>query len=195
MALLVAMTSACVNGPRWERTMAQGKAAVDAGRYAEADVAFRDALGQAERLHWLHPYQLETNTELARLYFRMGRHADARAALGRVVERLDALYTDAHPGLARLHHDMGRASDLLNEPGVAEQHYRRALPVALARPVENNLAFLYIDLAGNAARRGRRAEAIQYLDLAEATARNYSPAREIFEEIRQKRAELGGLPG
>ncbi len=195
MLLLLPLTAACVNGPRWERTVAQGKAAFEAGRYADAEAAFRDALAQAERLHWLHPYQLETNTELARLYFRMGRHADARAALGRVVARLDALYTDAHPGLARLHHDMGRASDLMNEPEVADMHYRQALPVALARPVENNLAYLYIDMAVNAARRGRRPDALQYLDLAEATARDYSPAREIFEEIRQKRAELAGRPG
>jgi tetratricopeptide (TPR) repeat protein len=186
--------SACANGPRWEQTMARGKAAFEQGRLADAEAAFRDALGQAERLHWLHPYQLETNTELARLYFRQGRHADARTALGRVVARLEALYTEAHPGLARLHHDMGRASDLLNEPEIAEQHYRRALPVALARPVENQLAYLYIDLAGNAARRGRRADAARFLDLAEATARDYSPGREVFEEIRQKRAEWGGGP-
>ena len=191
---LAATAAACADGPRWERTMAQGKTALEQGRYADAESAFREALGQAERLHWLHPYQLETNTELARLYFRVGRHADARAALARVVERLDALYTDAHPGLARLHHDMGRASDLLNEAEVAELHYRRALPVALARPAENQLAYLYIDLAMNAARRGRRTDALQYLDLAEQTARDYSPQREIFEEIRQKRAEVGGGP-
>ena len=185
---------ACVNGPRWEQTMARGKAAFEQGRHADAELAFRDALAQADRLHWLHPYQLETNTELARLYFRVGRHADARAALGRVVARLEALYTDAHPGLARLHHDMGRASDLLNEHEVAEHHYRKALPVALARPVENQLAYLYLDLAVNAIRRGRRAEAARFLDLAEATARQYSPSREIFEEIRQKRTESGGGP-
>jgi tetratricopeptide (TPR) repeat protein len=196
LAVLVATpcAAACVNGPRWEQTLARGKAAFDQGRLADAEAAFRDALAQANRLHWLHPYQLETNTELARLYFRQGRHADARAALGRVVARLEALYTEAHPGLARLHHDMGRASDLLNEHEVAEHHYRRALPVALARPVENQLAYLYIDLAVNAIRRGRRGEATRFLDLAEATAREYSPSREIFEEIRQKRAESGGGP-
>ena len=191
---LALATSGCVNGPRWEQTMARAKAAFEQGRSADAEAAFRDALAQADRLHWLHPYQLETNTELARLYFREGRHADARAALGRVVARLEALYTEAHPGLARLHHDMGRASDLLNEPEVAELHYRRALPVALARPAENQLAYLYIDLAANAAKRGRRPEAVRFLDLAEATARDYSPSREIFEEIRQKRAEFGGGP-
>ena len=174
--------------------MAQGKAAFEQGRYADAERAFRDALAQAERLHWLHPYQLETNTELARLYFRMGRHAEAREALGRVVARLDALYTDAHPGLARLYHDMGRASDLLDEHEVAAVQYRRALPVALAHPVENQLAFLYIDMAVNAARRGRRPEAAQYLELAETTAREHSPDPAIFEEIRQKRAELGRGP-
>jgi tetratricopeptide (TPR) repeat protein len=186
--------SGCVNGPRWEQTMARGKAAFEQGRLADAEAAFRDALAEADRLHWLHPYQLETNTELARLYFRQGRHAEARDALARVVARLEALYTEAHPGLARLHHDMGRASDLLNEHEVAEAHYRKALPVALARPAENQLAFLYIDLAVNAARRGRRPEAATFLDLAEATARDYSPTREIFEEIRQKRAELGRAP-
>ena len=180
----------CVNGPRWEAAMQRGKQQLQAGDLNAAEHSFNDAFEQAQRLHRWHPYQLETNTELARLYFKMGSYDRGKAALVRVIERLEVLQNAEDPGLGRLHSELGRVCDLLGQYDEARAHYLRALPVAMKTPAENQLDYLYLDMAVNAARRKAFAEADQYFENAQTAAQVLHPGGAILEEIRARRAEM-----
>jgi len=171
--------------------MAFARSQAQAGDYTGAERSLRDALDQAQRLHPLHPYQLETNTELARVYFKMGEYERGKAALASVIGKLEVIQSEEDPGLARLHSELGRVCDLLGQLDEASAHYLRALPVALKVPVENRLDYLYLDMAVNAARRKRTAEADEYFSNATKAAQVLHPGGPIFEEIKQKRAETG----
>ena len=189
LALLVSAlaVSACVNGPRWEQTMAQAKAERERGDYASAERSLLDALAQADRLHRLHPYQLETNTELARLYFKTGDFLKAKDALTRLVGKLETLYRPDHPSIGAMHGDLGRTCDALGQLDEARGHYAKALAVALQVPAQNALDYLYLDMAVNAQRRGLPAEAEDLFNKAETAARQLHPGGAILEEIRQRR--------
>ena len=180
--------SACVNGPRWEQTMAQAKAERERGDYASAERSLLNALAQADRLHRLHPYQLETNTELARLYFKTRDFVKAKDALTRLVSKLETLYRADHPSIGAMHGDLGRACDALGQLDEARGHYAKALAVALQMPAQNALDYLYLDMAVNAQRRGLAAEADDLFNRAETAARQLHPGgSSIFDEIRQRR--------
>jgi tetratricopeptide (TPR) repeat protein len=183
--------SGCVDGPKWERTMAEARRQMEAQQYAEAERSLLSAYDQANRLHRLHPYLLETDIELAQLYFKIGAYDREKAALTRAITRLEIVENEAHPGLAALYADLGRACDLLAQYDEARTHYLRALPVAEKRPAENELDYLYLDMAVNAARRKQIAEADAYFARATAVAQTLHPGGTIFEEIRAKRAEVG----
>jgi tetratricopeptide (TPR) repeat protein len=189
MALIVTLlTTACVNGPRWEATMVRGKQERERGDYAAAERSLLDALAQADRLHRLHPYQLETNTELARLYFKTGEFAKAKETLTRLVGKLETLYREDHPSIGAMHGDLGRACDALGELDEASSHYAKALAVALQVPAQNAIDYLYLDMAVNAQRRGLNAEADALLTRAESAARILHPGGgPIFDEIRARR--------
>jgi tetratricopeptide (TPR) repeat protein len=186
-ALVAVLTTACVNGPRWEATMARARQERDRGDYAAAERSLLDALAQADRLHPLHPYELETNTELARLYFKTGDVGKAKEALTRLVGKLETLYREDHPSIGAMHGDLGRACDALGEFDEAHAHYTKALAVALQVPAQNSIDYLYLDMAVNARRRGLTAEADALFASAEATARQLHPGGAIFEEIRARR--------
>ena len=171
--------------------MQLGRTQFQAGQFEASERTFLDALAQADRLHPLHPYQLETNTELARLYFKMGANDRGKAALQRVISKLEVLQNPDDPGLARLHGELARACDRLGQLEEARVHYQRALPVALKMPKENQLDYLYLDMAVNAARRKQVAEADEYFTNALTAAQVLHPGGAIFEEIRGKRAEFG----
>jgi tetratricopeptide (TPR) repeat protein len=183
----VCFTIACVNGPRWEATMARARQERERGDYAAAERSLLDALAHADRLHPLHPYELETNTELARLYFKTGDNAKAKEALTRLVGKLETLYRPDHPSIGAMHGDLGRACDALGQFEEARAHYVKALAVALKVPAQNALDYLYLDMAVNAQRRGRMAEAETLFGQAETAARQLHPGGPIFEEIRAKR--------
>lgn len=185
--LVAVLTIACVNGPRWETTMARARQERERGDYAAAERSFVDALAQADRLHPLHPYELETNTELARLYFKTGDFAKAKDALKRLVGKLETLYRNDHPSIGAMHGDLGRACDALGELDEASAHYAKALAVALQVPAQNAIDYLYLDMAVNAQRRGLAAEADALFARAESAARQLHPGGAIFEEIRTKR--------
>ena len=190
-AVIAAMlVAACVDGPRWEATMARAKQERDRGEYGAAERSLLDALAQADRLHRLHPYQLETNTELARLYFKTGEFGKAKAALVRLVGKLETLYRDDHPSIGAMHGDLGRACDALGQFDEAREHYQKALAVAMTAPTQNAIDYLYLDMALNAQRRGLVAESQSLLDKAEAAARLLHPGGSpIFDEIRRVRAK------
>jgi len=183
--------SGCGDGRKWERTMAEARRQMEAQQYAEAERSLLSAYDQANRLHRLHPYPLETDLELAQLYFKIGAYDREKAALTRAIKRLETVESEAHPGLARLYSDLGRACDLLAQYDEARTHYLRALPVAERLPVENELDYLYLDMAVNAARRKQIAEADGYFAKATAVAQRLHSGGTIFEEIRAKRAEVG----
>ena len=167
--------------------MAQARLQRDRGDYGAAERSLLDALAQADRLHPLHPYELETNTELARLHFRTGEFAKAKAALTRLVGKLETLYRSDHPSIGAMHGDLGRACDALGQVDEAQGHYAKALAVALQVPAQNAIDYLYLDMAVNAQRRGLSAEADALFARAEAAARQLRPGGAIFEEIRAKR--------
>ena len=185
--LVAVLTSACVNGPRWESTMARGRQERERGDYAAAERSLLDALAQADRLHPLHPYELETNTELARLYFKTGEFEKAKDALTRLVGKLQTLYREDHPSIGAMQGDLGRACDALGQLDEAHAHYAKALAVALQVPAQNAIDYLYLDMAVNAQRRGLTAEADELFARAESTARQLHPGGAIFDEIRAKR--------
>ena len=188
--LLVALLAgACVNGPRWESTMTRARQEREGGDYAAAERSLLDALAQADRLHPLHPYELETNTELARLYFKTGEFGKAKEALTRLVTKLETLYREDYPSTGAMHGDLGRACDALGQLDEASAHYTKALAVALEVPVQNAIDYLYLDMAVNARRRGLVGEADALFAKAEATARQLHPGGPIFEEIRTKRGK------
>jgi tetratricopeptide (TPR) repeat protein len=186
-ALVAVLTGACVNGPHWESTMARARQERERGDYAAAERSLLDALAQADRLHPLHPYELETNTELARLYFRTGEFEKAKDALTRLVGKLQTLYREDHPSIGAMQGDLGRACDALGQLDEAHAHYVKALNVALQVPVQNAIDYLYLDMAVNAQRRGLTAEADALFARAESTARQLHPGGAIFDEIRAKR--------
>ena len=185
--LVAVLTSACVNGPRWESTMARARQERERGDYGAAERSLLDALAQADRLHPLHPYQLETNTELARLYFKTGEFEKAKDALTRLVGKLQTLYREDHPSIGAMQGDLGRACDALGQLDEAHAHYEKALAVAQRVPAQNAIDYLYLDMAVNAQRRGLPAEADALFARAEAAARQLHPGGQIFEEIRQRR--------
>jgi tetratricopeptide (TPR) repeat protein len=185
--LAATVAVACVNGPRWEATMARARQERERGDYAAAELSLLDALAQADRLHPLHPYELETNTELARLYFKAGDFGKAKDALTRLVAKLETLYREDHPSVGAMHGDLGRACDALGQLDEASAHYTRALAVALQVPAQNAIDYLYLDMAVNAQRRGLRGEADALFARAESAARLLHPGGAIFEEIRARR--------
>ena len=185
--LVAVLTSACVNGPRWEATMARARQERERGDYTAGERSLLDALAQADRLHPLHPYELEANTELARLYFKTGEFAKAKDALTRLVGKLETLYRQDHPSIGAMHGDLGRACDALGQLDEAHTHYETALTVALQVPAQNAIDYLYLDMAVNAQRRGLTAEADALFARAESAARQLHPGGAIFEEIRAKR--------
>ena len=187
VSLVAALTAACVNGPRWEATMARARQERERGDYAAAERSLLDALAQADRLHPLHPYELETNTDLARLYFKTGEFAKAKDALTRLVGKLETLYREDHPSIGAMHGDLGRACDALGQLDEAHTHYVKALAVAVQAPAQNAIDYLYLDMAVNAQRRGLAEEANALFARAEAAARQLHPGGAIFEEIRTKR--------
>ena len=187
VSLVAALTAACVNGPRWEATMARARQERERGDYAAAERSLLDALAQADRLHPLHPYELETNTDLARLYFKTGEFAKAKDALTRLVGKLETLYREDHPSIGAMHGDLGRACDALGQLDEAHTHYVKALAVAVQVPAQNAIDYLYLDMAVNAQRRGLTDEANALFAKAESAARQLHPGGTIFEEIRTKR--------
>ena len=189
LVLVAAIMAGCVNGPRWEATMARAKQERERGDYAAAERSLLDALAQADRLHPLHPYELETNTELARLYFKTGDFAKAKAALTRLVSKLEVLYREDHPSIGAMQGDLGRACDALGELEEARAHYQKALAVALTVPAQNAIDYLYLDMAVNAQRRGLAAEAETLLNRAETAARQLHPGGPILDEIRSRRGK------
>jgi tetratricopeptide (TPR) repeat protein len=182
--LVTVLTSACVNGPRWEATMARARQERERGDYTTAERSLLDALAQADRLHPLHPYELETNTELARLYFKTGEFAKAKDALTRLVGKLETLYRQDHPSIGAMHGDLGRACDALGQLDEAQTHYAKALAVAVQVPAQNAIDYLYLDMAVNAQRRGLTEEANALFAKAESAAGQLHPGGAIFEEIR-----------
>jgi len=187
VSLVAALTAACVNGPRGEANMARARQERERGDYAAAERSLLDALAQADRLHPLHPYELETNTDLARLYFKTGEFAKAKDALTRLVGKLETLYREDHPSIGAMHGDLGRACDALGQLDEAHRHYVKALAVAVQVPAQNAIDYLYLDMAVNAQRRGLAEEANALFARAEAAARQLHPGGAIFEEIRTKR--------
>jgi len=187
--LVAVLASACVNGPRWEATMARARQERERGDYTAAERSLLDALGQADRLHPLHPYELETNTELARLYFKTGEFAKAKDALTRLVGKLETLYREDHPSIGAMHGDLGRACDALGQLDEAHAHYVKALAVAQQVPAQNAIDYLYLDMAVNAQRRGLTEEASALFARAESAALQLHPGGAIFEEIRQRRGK------
>ena len=185
--LVAVLTIACVNGPRWEATMARARQDRERGDYAAAERSLVDALAQADRLHPLHPYELETNTELARLYFKTGDFGKAKDALTRLVGKLETLYREDQPSIGAMHGDLGRACDALGQLDEAQAHYAKALAVALKVPAQNAIDYLYLDMAVNAQRRGLTDEADVLFARAESAARQLHPGVGIFKEIRSKR--------
>jgi tetratricopeptide (TPR) repeat protein len=157
------------------------------GDYAAAERSLLDALAQADRLHPLHPYELETNTELARLYFKIGDFGRAKEALTRLVGKLETLYRWDHPSIGAMHGDLGRACDALGQLDEAQAHYAKALSVALKVPAQNAIDYLYLDMAVNAQRRGHTAEADALFASAESAARELHREAAILQEIRAKR--------
>ena len=187
--VLGVLSFGCVNGPRWEATMTRAREERERGDYSGAERSLLDALAQADRLHPLHPYELETNTELARLYFKTGDFGKAKEALTRVVTKLETLYREDHPSIGAMHGDLGRACDALGQLDEASAHYTKALAVALRVPAQNAIDYLYLDMAVNAQRRGLAAEADALFAKAEAAARQLHPGGPIFDEIRSKRGK------
>jgi tetratricopeptide (TPR) repeat protein len=171
--------------------MAEARRQMEAQQYTVAERSLLDAFAQASRLHRLHPYLLETDLELAQLYFRMGAYDREKVALARAISRLEIVENEAHPGLARMYADLGRACDLLGQRDEARLHYLRALPVAERLPAESQVDYLYLDMAVNAAHRKQMAEADDYFAKATAAAERLHPGGTIFEEIRARRAEVG----
>ena len=167
--------------------MADARVARERGDYAASERLLLDALAQADRLHPLHPYELETNTELARLYFKTGDYQKAKAALLRLVSKLESLYRGDHPSIGAMHGDLGRACDALGQFDEAREHYAKALDVALKVPAQNALDYLYLDMAVNAQRRGRPDEADDLFRKAEIVAQQLHPGGPIFAEIQAKR--------
>lgn len=186
-AIVAVVAGACVDGPRWEATMTQARQQRERGDYAASERSLLDALAQADRLHPLHPYELETNTELARLYFKTGEFGKAKDALTRLVARLETLYRNDHPSIGAMHGDLGRACDALGQLDEARTHYDKALAVALQVPAQNAIDYLYLDMAVNAQRRGLTVEADALFAKAESAGRQLHPGGAIFEEIRAKR--------
>ena len=192
-ALSIALVAgACVDAGHWERTVAAAGAQRDAGQYELAERTLLDALEQAEALHRLHPYQLVANTELARLYFKMRDYERARLTVIRLLEKLETLHSSEHPGIGSLYADLGRACDQLGRFDEARDHYRKALPAALREPVQNELDYLYADMAVNASYRKAHGEADEYFAKAEETAQRLNRAAAIGY-IRSMRSKLRSI--
>jgi tetratricopeptide (TPR) repeat protein len=187
-ALIAALTSACVNGPRWESTMARARQERERGDYAAAERSLLDALGQADRLHPLHPYELETNTELARLYFKTGEFEKAKDALTRLVGKLQTLYREDHPSIGRCRATWAAPCDALGQLDEAT-HALRESPAWPSRcPAQNAIDYLYLDNGGERAtpRSSRRKRTLLFAK-AESAARQLHPGGPDLREIRAKR--------
>jgi tetratricopeptide (TPR) repeat protein len=189
--LIALAAAACVDARRWERTMADARAQLSAGQYDLAERNLLDALQQADALHRLHPYQLVTNTELARLYFKKRDYERARQTVLRLVDKLEALYAADHPGTGSLYADLGRACDQLGRFDEAREYYRKALPAALRHPSQNELDSLYLDMAVNARHRQAYGEAAELFAQAETTAHRLHRPIAVIESIRSQRSQTG----